>query len=69
MTAARLLKALCLAFLVVIVVDIGFLVQADSLSAETCFKLAAMTAVAGLAPVGFGIYLMRATHNDRKEGT
>lgn len=59
MTAARLLKALCLALLVVIVVDIGILVQADSLSAETCFTLAVMTAVAGLVPVVFAWYLYR----------
>ena len=64
-TAVSWLKALCLAILVVIVIDIGFIVRADSLSAEMCFKLAGMTAVAGLVPVGFAIYLMRATRNDR----
>lgn len=65
MSAGNWLKSLCLALLVVVVVDVGFLVRADSLSPETYYILAGMTAVVGLAPVGFVIYLMRATRNDR----
>lgn len=65
MSSGHWIKALCLALFVVIVIDIGFVVRADSLSGEACFTLAGMTAVAGLAPVGFAIYLMRATRDDR----
>lgn len=65
MSAGNWLKALCLALLVVIVIDIGFIVRAASLSKEASFTLAVMTAVAGLAPVGFAICLMRATRDDR----
>ncbi len=65
MTATSWLKALCLALLVVIVIDIGFIVRADSLSAEMWFKLAAMTAAAGLVPIGFVIYLMCGTWKNR----
>lgn len=61
MSGARWLKALCLALLVVIVVDVGFLVRGDALSRETCFTLAAMTAVAGLVPLIFAVYFVRAT--------
>ncbi|MBI4400697.1 MAG: hypothetical protein HY581_03595 [Nitrospirae bacterium] len=59
MSSGSWLKALCLALLVVIVTDIGFIVRADSLSREACFTLAAMTAVAGLVPVVFAVYLIR----------
>ncbi len=59
MSKGSWLKALCLAILVVVVIDIGFLVQADSLSREACFTLAARTAVAGLAPVVFAVCLFR----------
>ncbi len=59
---SRRLKALCLALLAVIVIDTGFLVQADFLPREACFTLAAMTAVAGLAPVVFALSLFRHEH-------
>ncbi|MGH7205221.1 MAG: hypothetical protein ACREI2_03305 [Nitrospiraceae bacterium] len=59
MSSGSWLKALCLALLVVIAVDIGFIVRADSLSKKVCFALAAMTAVAGLVPVVFAVYLIR----------
>lgn len=58
MSAGNWLKALCLALLVVIMIDIGFLVRMDSLSREACFTLAAMTAVVGLVPVVFAVYLI-----------
>ncbi len=63
MSSGNWIKALCLALLVVIVIDIGFVVRVDTLSRETCFMLAAMTAVAGLAPVVFAAYLIRATRS------
>lgn len=65
MSMGSWLKALCLALLVVIVIDTGFIIRMDSLSRDASFMLAAMTAVAGLAPIVFAIYLMRATRNDR----
>lgn len=66
MSAGNWLKALCLALLAVIVIDIGFIVRADALSRETHFTLAVMTAIAGLVPVVFSVYLMmRAARNDR----
>lgn len=59
------LKALCLSLLVVMVMDIGIILRADSLSREVCFTMAGMTAVVGLVPVVFAVYLMRATRNTR----
>jgi hypothetical protein len=59
MRAGNCLKALCLALLVVLMIDIGFLVRMDSLSREACFILAAMTAVVGMVPVVFAVYLVR----------
>ena len=58
MSAGNWLKALCLALFVVMMIDIGFIVRGDSLSREACFTLAAMTAVAGLVPVVFAVYLI-----------
>lgn len=63
MSSGNWIKALCLALLAVIVIDIGFIVRADSLSKEACFTLAGMTAVAGLVPVVFAAYLIRATRS------
>jgi hypothetical protein len=59
MGAGRWLKALCLALLVVIVIDIGFIVRTDSLPSEACFTLAGVTAVAGVVPVVFAAYFVR----------
>ncbi|WP_447974226.1 hypothetical protein [Nitrospira sp. Kam-Ns4a] len=59
MSTGSWLKALCLAILVVILIDLGFLVRVNSLSRETCLALAAMTAIAGLVPVVFAVYLIR----------
>lgn len=65
MSAGSWLKALCVALLVVIVMDIGFVLRADSFFKEECLTLAGMTAVVGLVPVVFAVYLMRATRNTR----
>lgn len=53
------LKALCLSLLVIIVVGVGILLLADSLSRQTSFALAAVMAIVGLLPVVFVWYHYR----------
>jgi hypothetical protein len=74
MSSNRWLQALCLVLFAVIVMDIGFILRVDSLPKEMCFTLAGMTAVVGLIPVPFAVYLMRTTPGtrsmkNRKAGT
>ncbi len=59
MSAGRGLKALCLALLVVIFIEIGFIVRTDFLPSEAYLTLAGVTAVAGVVPVVFAAYFVR----------